>query len=235
MSRKFTGAEAVTIHKLVNDHMRQFARTQNADRFKDCPIPEPRTTGQEFEDAKGKRMPLEVPAQPVAWRHEGSVMVGTPPRGGAYQFLHDDFAAVARNHNGMMALVEGLRALAINPEIVAGEESGAFMAGLLTQVESRYPGELLALLPGVRGSVNVSNRKSHKASEEVKNFAVKLYLQGPLRGPWKDLPTAARYIEANVNAKAAEMGWQRKKTKFSYQVIQRWIDEHLEATSRNET
>lgn len=234
-ARKLTPAKKVAMQRQFNEYMRQFARIQNADRFKDWPIPEPRTIGQEFEDTKGKRMPLEVPAQPVEWRHEGGLMVGTPPKGGAYQFLHDDFVATARNHNGMMALVEGLRALAVNPEIAGGDESGAFIAGLLAEVEGHYTGELLALLPSVGSAVNVSNRKDRKAVGDVKKFAVQLYQQGPFGGgQWPNLPTAARAIEPKVNTRAAELGWPRKKTTYSYQVIQGWIKEYLESTSKNE-
>ncbi len=159
-------ANKITVAKLLREHLREWANDQNADQFKDCPIPEPRTIGQQFDQSGGVRMTLEVPAQPVDWRHDGSIMVGTPPKGGGYQFLHDDFAAIARNENGMMALVEGLRALALNPEITGGEESGAFITGLLSEVEGRYSGELLAMLPSVAAAIRVGGK--HKKTNAVK-------------------------------------------------------------------
>ena len=165
-ARKLTPAKNVAAQKAFNEHMRKWARDQNAGRFKDFPIAEPRTIGEEFDRSGGARTPLEVPAQPVEWRHEGSLMVGTPPKGEEYQFLHDDFAAMARNDNGIVALVEGLRALAINPEIIAGEESGAFISGLLEAVEGSYQGELLALLPSVAGALRAAGK--HKATDDVK-------------------------------------------------------------------
>ncbi|MHB8224527.1 hypothetical protein [Acidithiobacillus sp.] len=165
-ARKLTPAKNVAAQKAFNEHMRKWARDQNAGRFKDFPIAEPRTIGEEFDRSGGARTPLEVPAQPVEWRHEGSLMVGTPPKGEEYQFLHDDFAAMARNDNGIVALVEGLRALATNPEIIAGEESGAFISGLLEAVEGSYQGELLALLPSVAGALRAAGK--HKATDDVK-------------------------------------------------------------------
>ena len=165
-ARKLTPAKNVAAQKAFNEHMRKWARDQNAGRFKDFPIAEPRTIGEEFDRSGGARTPLEVPAQPVEWRHEGSLMVGTPPKGEEYQFLHDDFAAMAKNHNGIVALVEGLRALAINPEIIAGEESGAFISGLLEAVDGSYPGELLALLPSVASALKGSRK--HAKTDAVK-------------------------------------------------------------------
>ncbi|MBU2734108.1 hypothetical protein [Acidithiobacillus ferridurans] len=165
-ARKVTPAKMVAAQKQFNEHMREWARVQNADRFKDCPIPEPRTIGQQVDESEGVRTPLEVPAQLVEWQHEGGVMIGTPPKGGAYQSLHDDFAAMARNDNGIVALVEGLRALATNPEIIAGEESGAFISGILEAVEGSYQGELLALLPSVSAALRVGGK--HKKTDDVK-------------------------------------------------------------------
>ena len=165
-ARKLTPAKKVAAQKHFNEHMRQSAREYNETAPDGYPMPEPRTIGQEFDKSGGVRTPLEVPAQPVEWRHEGSVMVGIPPKGGEYQLLHDDFAAMARNHNGMVGLVEGLRALAINPEIVAGDESGAFIAGLLDEVERRYAGELLGVLPSVAAAMRVGGK--HKKTDAVK-------------------------------------------------------------------
>jgi hypothetical protein len=143
--RKLAPAKMVAMQKAVNKHMREWGHA-------------PRTIGQEFDESGGVRMPLEVPAQPVEWQHEGGIMVGTPPKDGAYQFLHDDFAAMARNDNGLMALVEGLRALASSPEIIAGEESGAFISGLLKTVEGSYRGELMTLFPSVTAGIAANAR-----------------------------------------------------------------------------
>ena len=165
-ARKLTPVKKVQMNKMFNKHMRSLAQNSDPDIFGGYPLPQPRTIGQEFDSHGGERMPLEVPAQPVEWRHEGSLMVGTPPKGEEYQFLHDDFAAMAKNHNGIVALVEGLRALAINPEIVAGDESGAFVSGLLEAVEGSYQGELLALLPSVAGALRAAGK--HKATDDVK-------------------------------------------------------------------
>ena len=93
-------------------------------------------------------------------------MMGTPPLDRYYQFLRDDYAKKARDNNGMAALVEGLRALASNPEITAGEESGQFAAGLLALVEGSYSGELMALFPSVAGALRVAGK--HKNTRALK-------------------------------------------------------------------
>ncbi|MDA8151817.1 MAG: hypothetical protein M0003_03750 [Acidithiobacillus sp.] len=165
-ARKVTPAKKVAIAKLTREHMERWTAKQNADNAFDWPIPAPRTIGEEFDKSGGARMPLEIPPQPVEWQQEGGVMVGAPPLDRYYQFLRNDYAAGARNNNGIVALVEGLRALAANPEIVAGDESGAFIAGLLAKVEGSYPGELLTLLPSV--SAALRGAKKHEATNGVK-------------------------------------------------------------------
>lgn len=165
-ARKVTPAKMVAAQKHFNEHMRQSAREYNETAPDGYQMPAPHTIGEEFDRSRGVRMPLEAPAQPAEWRHEGGVMAGNPPKGGEYQSLRDGFAAMARNDNGLMALVEGLRALASSPEIIAGEESGAFISGLLAEVECRYPGELLALLPSVAGALRAAGK--HKATDDVK-------------------------------------------------------------------
>lgn len=214
-ARKLTPAKMVAAQKAFNEHMRKWARDQNA--------AEPRTIGEEFDRSGGVRMPLEVPAQPVEWRHEGSIMVGTPPKGGEYQFLHDDFAAMAKNDNGIVALVEGLRALAINPEIAGGEESGAFIAGLLAAVEGSYRGELLALLPSVAGALRAAGK--HKATDAVKEPVLsrcRAYKEAhPTHGNGKIAKELKAYAFALNNEKGRPFKWNDETD--AYEAIKGWL------------
>ena len=227
-ARKLTPAKNVAAQKAFNEHMRKWARDQNAGRFKDFPIAEPRTIGEEFDRSGGARTPLEVPAQPVEWRHEGSLMVGTPPKGEEYQFLHDDFAAMAKNHNGIVALVEGLRALAINPEIVAGDESGAFVSGLLEAVEGSYRGELLALLPSVGGEGAANAR--WESAQDLRGRIIAEMIKHQAPQDWKNpaarkvAPLAFKWNKEALNPKTDRppYGWTDEAAAFT--AIRRWLD-----------
>jgi len=209
--------------KQLREHMEIWTAKQNTDKAFDWPIPAPRTIGKEFDRSGGVRTPLEVPAQPVEWRHEGGIMVGTPPKGGGYQSLHDDFAAMARNDNGLMALVEGLRALAVNPEIVAGDESGAFIAGLLAEVEGRYPGELLALLPSVAGALRAAGK--HKPTDDVKERILsrcRAYKEAhPTHGKGKIAKEMKRYAFDLNNEKGCPFKWDDETD--AYEAIKGWL------------
>ena len=187
---KLTSAKMVDAQKQLNKRMREWAIAQNNGRFKNCPIPEPRTIGQEYDEWGGVRRPLEVPAQTVEWQHEGGIMAGTPPKGGVYQSLHDDYATMAKNDNGIAALIEGLRALASNEEIAAGEESGAFACGLLKAVEGCYPGELLALLPSVATVIAANAR--HAPTTELRERILEACAKHKRGTQWKN--PAARKV-----------------------------------------
>ncbi|MBU2739866.1 hypothetical protein [Acidithiobacillus concretivorus] len=223
IGRKVSPAKMVATQKAFNEHMRKWTRDQNAGQFKGFPIAEPRTIGQECEATKGERIPLEVPAQPVEWRHEGSLMIGTPPKGGEYQSLHDDYAAMARNHNGIAALVEGLRALAINPEIAEGEESGAFISGLLEAIEGSYQGELLGLLPSVAGALRAAGK--HKATDAVKEPVLsrcRAYKEAhPTHGNGKIAKELKAYAFALNNEKGRPFKWNDETD--AYEAIKGWL------------
>jgi hypothetical protein len=150
-------------------------------------------------------------------------MMGTPPKGGEYQFLHDGFAEAARNHNGMVALLEGLRTLASNPEIMAGEESGAFAIDLLKEVESRYPGELLTLLPSVGNALRGAGK--HKRTNSVKEFILgkcRAYREKhPTHGNGKIAKAIAiDAFEMNQNA-GRPFRWESKID--AYEAIKGWL------------
>ncbi|MBU2787325.1 hypothetical protein HFQ13_03715 [Acidithiobacillus sp. VAN18-1] len=72
------------------------------------------------------------------------------------------------NNNGLMALLEGLRSLALNPEIKAGEESREFVAALVDAVERSHLGELHAVLSTVDQSVrNLLVRKKGNVGKDA--------------------------------------------------------------------
>ena len=138
------------------------------------------------------------------------------------------------------ALMSSLDAMKQNPDIMASPFIAAFVVRFCDEIGQSYdPFEVLASYqkekekPKRRATAKkaLSSRKDRKATPVLKAFVMKLYHQGPFGGgPWRDLPTAARAIEMKVNARAAELGWSRKKTKYSYQVIQGWIEESLVPT-----
>ncbi len=138
------------------------------------------------------------------------------------------------------ALMDSLDAMKKNPDIMASPVVAAFVARLCDEVGQSYaPFEVLAShqkereKPRIRAKAvrAVSKRKDRQALPELEAFAVQLYRQGPFGGgEWKNLPTAARAIESKVNRKASDLGWERKKTKYSYQVIQEWIEKGLAPT-----
>ncbi|MHB8224441.1 hypothetical protein [Acidithiobacillus sp.] len=163
--RKVTPVKKIVMAKRLREHFQESATEQNAGKFASFPIPEPLTIGQEFDQSWGERMPLTIPPQRTM--DEAGRFVEVPMDDtDSWRFVCDNFAATSRNHNGMVALVEGLRALAINPEIIAGEESGAFISGLLEAVDGSYPGELLALLPSVASALKGSRK--HAKTDAVK-------------------------------------------------------------------
>ncbi|WP_312274710.1 hypothetical protein [Candidatus Igneacidithiobacillus taiwanensis] len=138
------------------------------------------------------------------------------------------------------AVMESLDALKQHPDIAASPYIAAFVARLCDELgQSFEPFDVLASHQNEKEQPKrrakalkaVNSRKDRKAAPELKAFVMQLYHQGPFAGgPWKDLPTAARAIESKVNAKASEIGCPRKKTKFSYQSVQRWIEEGLAST-----
>lgn len=148
-----------------------------------------------------------------------------------WEEMADDYRRKTKDANGLVALIKGLRTLAVDPEIVAGRESGAFIAGLLSEVEDRYPGELLALLPGVDRSLRGLNhnaaradRGPHMAALEL--LAWELYKKGPQTGKWKNRYShAAKTIEKEITTAAHKVGWKREITPDSYKVLIEWIKE----------
>lgn len=138
------------------------------------------------------------------------------------------------------AVMDALEGMRQHPDIMASPFIAAFVTRLCDEVGQSFdPFDVLASYRNEKEQPKrrakavraVSSRRDRKATPEIKAFVMQLYHQGPFAGgPWRDLPTAARAIESKVNAKAAEMGWPRKKTKFSYQGVQKWITEGLAST-----
>lgn len=137
------------------------------------------------------------------------------------------------------ALMEHLDELREDKRINASPFVAAFVNRLCEDIGQSYdPFEVLAshyqveARKGRRKSAikAVKSRKDRLVLDDVEDFAIQLYKQGPMSGQWKDNPTAARSIESTVNAKAKELGWERKKTQYSYQTIQRWIEKDLAPT-----
>ena len=151
--------------------------------------------------------------------------------------------AIIAHFEGIALLVETFNELQDNPVIQGSPLAADFVRNVLDEFDKMQgtanPSDALAssLADKIqaelsnRGKDAVNSRKDRQATPELKEFAIQLYHQGPFSGgQWADLPTAARTIELKVNAKAAELGWKRKKTLFSYQVIQGWIEKGLEPT-----
>jgi len=164
----------------------------------------------------------------------------TPQIGAALAKAAPLFDAYIQYGQAAAAVMDSLNAMKRNPDIMASPFIAAFVERLCDEVgQSCDPFDVLASRqkeieqPRKRAKAikAVSSRKDRSVVPELKEFAVKVYRQGPFGGgEWHNLPTAARYVERKVNARASELGWNRKTTRYSYQVIQRWIEEGLEPT-----
>ncbi|XTI72737.1 hypothetical protein ACQAYK_01145 [Acidithiobacillus sp. AC3] len=138
------------------------------------------------------------------------------------------------------AFMDTLASLQDNPTVAASPFVSSFAKRLHDELAQCYdPRDVLASHYAEREESEkkrqtrdaVNSRKDRKAAKEIQAFALALYRQGPFGGGvWRDTVTAARNIESKVNARAAELGWPRKKTSKSYLVVQRWIEKGLNST-----
>ena len=168
-SRPFSPIKLIALRKKFREHMQSWEKEQNAAKFAEFPITTALPIGRyvdELMDGSPRTINLRLPG---IFHDDGTT---TPPQDARetgepfWIDMADSYMQRMIDDNGLLALVQGLRNLAANPEVTGGRESGAFIAGLLAEVEGRYPGELLALLPSVGHALRASGK--HRATDAVK-------------------------------------------------------------------
>lgn len=155
--------------KMFREYMQAWEKEQNANKFAEFPATTALPIGRYVDELMGGRSQNIVLRLPGVLHDDGTETPPMDARETGEPFWGEVAASYMqskRDDNGLLALVKGLRGLAINPEITGGEESGAFITGLLSEVEGRYPGELLAMLPSVASALRAAGK--HKPTNDVK-------------------------------------------------------------------